>query len=191
MATMNPTAPQALKSTPKSPWYRRRLRTLLVTGMVVVVVMGWIYGLHREGVWAKWHLQVLGARVSFFKSFLCTVHLPSDRDAPAFLKEAASDLCLLSKRYELEVDISKTNVSDADLQQLAAIQRPFRLDLACTAITDQGLESLGKVKSLHCVNLCGTHVTAQGVKSLKRTLPSCEILWEPPKADEPQNDLGR
>jgi hypothetical protein len=182
---MNPIDAQPVTSTPDLRWYQCRLRTLLVTGIFVALVIGLTRAADWYKQWGARHLESLGAQVSFGKGF-CSIALKSNRDARPLLNDGLSDLCHLSTSYGLRLSLSETNVSDTDLQQLAAIRGLYSLDLACTEITDKGLESLGKLKTLQELNLCSTRVTAEGAKNLQRTLRHCRILWKPPGTDEPQ-----
>ena len=139
----------------KPRWFECRLRTLLYLGVAVVLVLGalWLIGAYRH--WGAKHLKSLGVRCSF-KGGDYWISVPGDRDVPSLLREAIGDLRHLSRIHHVTLNLSGTNVSDADLEQLASIG---------------GLDEL---------YLCASQVTERGIRRLERALPNCKISWDRP-----------
>ena len=101
-----------------------------------------------------------------------------------------------------QLDLSKTDVTDAALKSVAKLERLVRLDLHQTKVSDAGLKQLSGLKNLRYLNLYGTQVgdagletlgglkelrnvylwkskaTAQGVKKLQKKLPNAQISWK-------------
>src|SRR5439155_23517457 len=72
--------------------------------------------------------------------------------------------------YITELNLSKTNVTDAHMERVnaPAVGNLLRkLDLSHTAITDAGLAKLDGLYILASLDLSGTKVTAAGVNSFK------------------------
>lgn len=180
-------SPVKLRSTDAARIVSRRaslLRRFLIAGILVAIAITVAARLYQDRTLAVWHLRAAGARVSYFKDSYCVCRLPNDQDAKEILRASAGDLSSISIRYELQLDLDKTNISDDDLLELAAIRGRLRLSLVSTSITDKGLDHLKQIRSLEHVNLCDTSVTRQGVRRLKRALPACEITWLPPGAQQ-------
>ncbi len=74
------------------------------------------------------------------------------------------------------LDLSGTRVTDAGLQQVAAMPNLKRLHLERTAITDAGLGKLSGLASLEYLNLYGTGISDAGVAKLE-TLPKLKHLF--------------
>jgi hypothetical protein len=79
----------------------------------------------------------------------------------------------------VRVDLSKTQVTDAELKELQELKGLQDLALVGTQVTDAGLKELKDLKGLQTLNLTGTHVTDAGLKRLKEALPKCRISCEP------------
>ena len=71
------------------------------------------------------------------------------------------------KDHVAHLDLSKTQVSDAVMAQIAKMDRLVRLDLHKTAISDAELAKLKGLKNLRYLNLYGTQVTDAGLKHLQ------------------------
>lgn len=69
-------------------------------------------------------------------------------------------------------------VTDAGLQQLAALTHLQELSLVGTQISDAGLPHLVQLKHLELLRLHNTHVTLQGMQQLHQELPQC-VIWLP------------
>ena len=64
------------------------------------------------------------------------------------------------------LDLSKTQVTDAIMDNIAGMERLVRLDLHKTSISDAGLAKLKGLKNLRYINLYGTQVSDSGLKHL-------------------------
>ncbi len=64
------------------------------------------------------------------------------------------------------VDLSSTQVTDAELKELAALKDLTTLDLSETRVTDAGLKELAALKDLTTLNLSRTRVRGAGLKEL-------------------------
>jgi hypothetical protein len=111
---------------------------------------------------------------------------------PKLTAEQAADLKVLQAlgvRWETDVDqpgnpivaidLSKSQVKDADLVHLKRFNELQSLDLSGTAVTDAGLAHLEGLGELEEVNVSGTRVTAAGVARLKRALPQVSVIRGP------------
>jgi mono/diheme cytochrome c family protein len=85
--------------------------------------------------------------------------------AKTFNDEKLSMLAPLANQI-VELDLAKTQVTDAGLEQLASMKQLKELHLENTAITDAGLAKLATLLELEYLNLYGTKVTDAGLKSL-------------------------
>ena len=65
-----------------------------------------------------------------------------------------------------EIDLSRTRVTDADLEELPALSSLEALNLSGTAITDRGLTALGKFSGLRKLNLNLTKISDRGLAEL-------------------------
>ncbi len=64
------------------------------------------------------------------------------------------------------LNISKTSVTDAALDEIGKMKKLVRLDLHQTAITDKGLAKLKGLTELRYLNLYGTQISDAGLKHL-------------------------
>ena len=77
----------------------------------------------------------------------------------------------------LLVSLSGTDATDEVLPQiknLTALNLKV-LDLGGTQVTDSGVEDLASLERLWKLRLTGTRVSNEGVRRLKQALPNCEI----------------
>ena len=81
-----------------------------------------------------------------------------------------------SQRAIVEVDLSRTPVTDADLDLLRPLAQLRAINLSGTAITDRGLAALRDCRSLKKLNLNLTKVSDAGLASLV-DLPELEELY--------------
>jgi Leucine-rich repeat (LRR) protein len=65
-----------------------------------------------------------------------------------------------------KLDISSSQVTDAEVKELAALKALTELSLADTQVTDVGVKDLTALKGLTKLNLGLTQVTDAGVKDL-------------------------
>ena len=81
----------------------------------------------------------------------------------------------LPGRPVVEVDLSRTPITDASLEQLKELKDLRELRLSETPITDAGLKNLKEFKGLEYLDLTGTPITDAGLKDLKQALPKTTI----------------
>ena len=72
-----------------------------------------------------------------------------------------------------DLNLSRTQITDAGLERLGAFKQLRYLDLTETAISDVGVECLKGLTELETVLLQDTKVTAAGEKRLLKALPKC------------------
>lgn len=65
---------------------------------------------------------------------------------------------------------------DGLVAKLPIPEAPFGLDLSKTEVMDAGLKELAKLKNLTSLCLCDTAVTDAAVEELQKALPKCFIL---------------
>jgi hypothetical protein len=53
------------------------------------------------------------------------------------------------------------------------------LDLSRTNVSDAGIEEIAKLKSLEFLDVSETSVTEQGVEELQLAAPKCRVFWRP------------
>ncbi len=159
------------------------------------------------------HLEDFGATVSALAvtlpqylvvEFISTYHKTTDKEVEQILHIAPN---------VVEVDLSRTKVSDAGLKHVGKLGRLTHLNLNRTGVSDAGIKNLAGLPSLEWLNLYGTKVTdaclpdlakhrkltalylwdtaitAEGADKLRKALPKTKIVRETdPKAD-PLGDL--
>jgi hypothetical protein len=76
----------------------------------------------------------------------------------------------------IEVNLSRSQVTDEDLAVLQEFSKLRVLDLSGTAITDAGLNRLTGMFQLQKVNLSKTRVTKGGIERLQRAIPRTKII---------------
>ena len=76
-----------------------------------------------------------------------------------------------------ELHLRSTRITDAGLSVVAGFVDLVHLDVSGTRITDSGLELLKGLTQLQTVNLGNTSVTEEGVKGLEEALPKCTIQY--------------
>ncbi len=67
----------------------------------------------------------------------------------------------------VQLDLSKTAITDAALSVLLETPSLVRLNLSQTAISDSGLKNISKLSELRYLNLYGTQVTDAGLRQLE------------------------
>ena len=78
----------------------------------------------------------------------------------------------------VRLDLHGTQIGDAGMKQLAGLKNLRYLNLYGTQVGDAGLQSIGNLKGLKDVYLWGSKVTPKGVKQLQKKLPNAKINWE-------------
>ena len=69
----------------------------------------------------------------------------------------------------VELNLSRSKVTDAGLASLSAMKNLKRLNLANTAVTDAGVDQLAGIAGLEYLNLVGTKVTDAAMLKLEKT----------------------
>jgi Leucine rich repeat len=158
------------------------LRALLASIIVVSLELSWIT--HERQRVEREHYAVKSLE-SMGGSFL--FHTENPRHwilRPAFLGDEGygnarslvlveraigpSQLAPIGNLARLEyVDVSKTNITDADLVHFKGLRQLDYLDLSGTAITDAGIKHLQPLSRLRRLDLSGTKVTDGGLKHLQ------------------------
>lgn len=67
-----------------------------------------------------------------------------------------------------ELNLSGTQITDAELKEVSRLTALQRLDLRQAQVTDTGLKEISRLSALHYLNLSGTPVTDRGLKELSR-----------------------
>lgn len=94
-------------------------------------------------------------------------------------KSTVSDesLALLSETSNLvRLNLSQTGLGDAALVHAAGLKELRYLNLYGTAVTDAGLKHLESLPNLESVYLWQTKATPQGVQQLEKALPDAKIV---------------
>jgi hypothetical protein len=89
------------------------------------------------------------------------------------------------------LDLSRSDVTDAGLKELAGLRNLARLMLVRTPVTDAGLKELRRLNNLTALNLSQTKVTDAGVKELAslKNLATLDVTFTPVTA-RGLRDLG-
>ena len=77
------------------------------------------------------------------------------------------------------VNLSRTQITDAGLKEVAKLQNLRDLVLIDTQITDAGLKDIAKLQQLRRLRLSNTKITKAGVAELQKALPKCKIRSNP------------
>ena len=148
------------------------------------------------------HLEGLGATVSqlavnlpqqLVVEWISTYHKTTDKEIEQILHIAPN---------VVEVDLSRTKVTDEGLKHIGKLARLTHLNLSRTQITDKGLAHLSGLRYLECLNLYGTGVsdavlptlakhrklkalytwqtkiTSEGLSKLRKALPGAKLVLE-------------
>jgi hypothetical protein len=140
---------------PKRHWYQYSLRTLLGVVFVAALAFGWLgwkIQRIRDEVSAVRELEAVGAKIARY----------DQRDSPRdqWLWKWFGD------RPVCVVHLSKTQVTDADLEHLKRLTEPKIVMLGGTRITDRGLEHVAGLTSLEVLYLYRTNVADAGLEHL-------------------------
>ncbi|MGA2254797.1 MAG: hypothetical protein ABSG53_09060 [Thermoguttaceae bacterium] len=76
---------------------------------------------------------------------------------------------------------SGPNVTDAGLANIAGLTQLHDLSVYDAKVTDAGLAHIARLPKLQILWLYNTQVTDVGVAKLQKSLPNCEIHWQPPR----------
>lgn len=72
--------------------------------------------------------------------------------------------------------LHSTKITDEGLVHLTALKNLKDLDLTNTQMTDQGLATLQEIKSLEKLHLHNTAVTNKGLKEFHLAVPGCQLF---------------
>jgi hypothetical protein len=156
---MTPEKPEDSEQT-RHRWHQYRLRALLVFVLLASIGMSWFatrkrfVKRQREAVRA---IRELGGRVECEEE--------GETSLPSWLRGLLGDEFFFLKAPI--VDLSDTQVTDAELVHLNGVTGLEMLDLSNTQISDTGLEHLKGIKDLKWLYLGGTQVTDAGLERLK------------------------
>src|SRR3546814_95375 len=89
--------------------------------------------------------------------------------------DAQTSLLLPLKEQIVWLDLTRTELSDQGIENIAALRNLTRLHLAHTAIGDDGLSKLAACPNLGFLNLFDTRVTDQGLAALQSLASLQEI----------------
>lgn len=117
----------------------------------------------KESTWAP--IRLAGGRVSplsdksplFEVDFRLTAETASD-DKIQSINSIADQI--------VHLNVSKTQITDQSMAEIAKLKRLVRLDLHQTSISDAEIEQLKKLKHLRYLNLYGTQVSDKGLQAL-------------------------
>lgn len=148
------------------------------------------------------HLEGLGATISQLAAnlpqhlvveWISTYHKTTDKEIEQILHIAPN---------VVEVDLSRTKVTDEGLKHIGKLARLTHLNLSRTQITDKGIAHLSGLRSLEYLNLYGTGVsdavlpmlakhrrlkalyawktkiTSEGLSKLRKALPDAKLVLE-------------
>lgn len=118
-------------------------------------------------------------------------HILADLPAPAtpfgldlsFTQVTDAELKGLAGLKNLQtLDLSVSQVPIAGLKELGGLTNLQRVVLSNSQVTDAGLKELTGLKNLQWLGLLETQVTDAGVRQLREALPQCHIVHEPLRA---------
>lgn len=83
------------------------------------------------------------------------------------------------KANVVELNLSRSEVTDAGLEWVGQMTNLTHLHLNNTGVTDAGLEHLGNLYQLEYINLYGTNISDEGLQTLRRLKNLRKVfLWE-------------
>jgi hypothetical protein len=87
-----------------------------------------------------------------------------------------ANLVWIAQMEQLEaLGLAETKITDKGLAQLQGLAQLFALDLRGTAVTDEGLAHLTSLKALQKLSLSRTAVTEEAAARLSAQLPKCKV----------------
>jgi hypothetical protein len=136
-----------VSTAPRPHWFRFSLRTLMLVVALICVGfggLGFMWRQTQDQRSAVEQIQKLGGSVRYEHTVLpnCFANVS-------------------------DVDLSRTQITDADLEYLRPLTRLRRLELRHTQITDAGLANLRRLPWLGCLDLEATKVTDAGLIHIK------------------------
>ena len=166
--------------------FRRRfqfsIRSLLVLTVAVALPFSWLaveVKRAREQEEAA-AIYKLGGNVWFDYQIIDGCDYPDlDRGPP---RRPTWLLGLLGNDFFAAVvgmQLHRSEVTDADLEQIRRLPQLKWLDIGDTNTTDAGLENFKELTQLEVLGISGTKVTDAGVEALQKALPKCKISCDP------------
>lgn len=162
---------------PVKCWLRFTLRTMLVVVTVLCGLLAWNVQRARTQRQVVAWVHEKGGSVCYeyeFQSRISDPHVPlAKRSLTKWLcRWLGADFC--SSVYA--VDLHETEVTDADLERLAALMQLRTLDLGFTPMKGPGLASLKRLSRLEYLSLYGCrHLEASFIEPLTQ-LPGLRLL---------------
>ena len=95
--------------------------------------------------------------------------------AVAALKKLGARIKQDDQDNVVELNLSRSKITDAGLLHLKGLTSLQTLSLYRTQVTDAGLVHLTGLTSLKSLDLRGTKVTDAGVADLQKVVPNCKI----------------
>jgi Leucine Rich repeat len=143
---------------------KRHLWWLLVPVLAGLLLTGFQFSKYDRQRTAIQHIEKLGGRV-------VTTH-----GEPGWIRWVIGGRSLRIFEQATVVNLSRTEIDDADLLCLQRLNGLERLNLSGTGITNDGLRNLGGLTDLKALDLSGTRITGQGLDDL-RSLAALEYLY--------------
>jgi len=78
-------------------------------------------------------------------------------------------------KHLVAIDFSGTDLSDAQLMELAEHRDIAALDLSGTPVSDRSVAALARLTDLKRLDLSRTCMSAEAIQRLRSALPACEI----------------
>lgn len=79
--------------------------------------------------------------------------------------------------------LNSTKITDDSLDTLPKLPSIKSLFLSDTAISDRGLGHLSRFGTLEAIELNKTRITTAGIADFKKSLPNCQVVFEPSPVD--------
>ena len=92
--------------------------------------------------------------------------LPTEAEVIAAFRQAGGKLRPNDAGEIVEIDLSYSDIADAQLSDITVFAQVTELDLTGTMIHDDGVSALSSMKNLRSVKLKGTKITSEGFKNL-------------------------
>ena len=177
---------------PKRRWYQFSLKTLLVTLTLLCLGPGGYVAYEQNKVrrqkGAVEAIEKLGGVVGYGRNVPGrsamlrqilgddTIGMVESVDFWNPSQVTDADLVQLARLPRLKhLQLDNSQVTDAGLKHLAGLENLSGLTLYNTQVTDAGLVHLAGLKGLRHLSLYRTQVTDAGVAELQKSLPNCRI----------------
>jgi hypothetical protein len=149
---------------PRLRWFQFRLRSLLIIVALVAFACSWLAVRIQK---VKRQMETIAAIEK-----LGGLVLPPAPSGPVW----GLALSGINAVDDIEhVDLTGTQMTDADLRDLDGLSHLHSLWLGGTSITDEGMGHLMGMRELNELDLDATFVSDAGIENLQRALPNCTI----------------